>query len=296
MKNDDFFLKSKINSEIKTKIVSSYFSVWANIMLQNVRKYRNIDRIGYFDLFCGPGCYHDGTESTPIVVLKQVIQDPSLRERLVTVFNDKEPKNTEGLRKAIRQLEGVERLTYPPKILERDVDSDIAGEFLKGNHFPSLFFLDPWGYKGLSQELILKAIKDWGCECIFFFNYNRINPALSNKKVSEHMKALFTEGHFHRLKMLIHEKTPKEREKIEMNFLEEVFTNEGERYCLKFRFEQRNNRTSHYIVFITKKFLGYEKMKEIMQKNSTKYCSDVASFSFNKFDKFQSSDLPLFCS
>ena len=34
-------------------------------------------------------------------------------------------------------------------------------------------------------------LKDWGCDCVFFFNYNRISMGLGNEVVEEHMDALF---------------------------------------------------------------------------------------------------------
>lgn len=46
-------------------------------------------------------------------------------------------------------------------------------------------------YKGLSLRLINSVLKDWGCDCIIFFNYNRINMGLDNEAVREHMDALF---------------------------------------------------------------------------------------------------------
>ena len=61
------------------------------------------------------------------------------------------------------------------------------------NLVPTLLFVDPWGYKGLSLNLIDSVLKNWGCDCIFFFNYNRINMGLNNENVKEHMDALFGE-------------------------------------------------------------------------------------------------------
>jgi three-Cys-motif partner protein len=57
---------------------------------------------------------------------------------------------------------------------------------------PTLFFVDPWGYKGLTLQLINSVLKNWGCDAIIFFNYNRINRGLSNPAVQAHMNALFT--------------------------------------------------------------------------------------------------------
>lgn len=53
---------------------------------------------------------------------------------------------------------------------------------------------DPFGYKGLSWALIRSVIKDWGSDCVFFFNYSRINAGINNPIVNEHMEALFWEG------------------------------------------------------------------------------------------------------
>ena len=51
--------------------------------------------------------------------------------------------------------------------------------------------MDPWGYKGLSLRLINSVLRNWGSDCIIFFNYNRINMGLNNEFVREHMDALF---------------------------------------------------------------------------------------------------------
>jgi len=54
---------------------------------------------------------------------------------------------------------------------------------------PTFFFVDPWGYKGLSLQLVNAVLKDWGCDCLFFFNYNRTSMGLPNELVEEHMNA-----------------------------------------------------------------------------------------------------------
>ena len=78
---------------------------WANVMLAKAQT----DRICYIDLFAGPGRYHDGAKSTPLLVLETVIQDknPRMRDRLVTVFNDKDEANVRSLQKAISELPGI---------------------------------------------------------------------------------------------------------------------------------------------------------------------------------------------
>ena len=94
-------------------------------------------------------------------------------------------------RHAIKNLPGDDKLKYPPRVMNQEIGTEIVKRFEEMRLVPTLFFVDPWGYKGLSLRLVNAVVKDWACECVFFFNYNRINPGLGNEAVREHMDALF---------------------------------------------------------------------------------------------------------
>jgi three-Cys-motif partner protein len=79
-----FFNEANEQSEVKATIVSGYFMQWFRAIKNTVKGRDN--RVAYIDLFAGPGRYDDGTVSTPLLILKQAIADPELREMLVTVF------------------------------------------------------------------------------------------------------------------------------------------------------------------------------------------------------------------
>ena len=85
MQDNSFFYQSKEQSQVKTRIVEKYFRSWATIMTRRAKK------IGYVDLFAGPGRYEDGTESTPILVLKKACENDNIHNKLVSVFNDVDP-------------------------------------------------------------------------------------------------------------------------------------------------------------------------------------------------------------
>ncbi len=97
------------------------------------------------DLFCGPGTYDDGSESTPLQILKQAIANPELREMLVTIFNDKDTENTQLLQLAINSLPNIDNLQNKPIVLNKEVGTDIFKEVEWINHYPTLYFIDPWG-------------------------------------------------------------------------------------------------------------------------------------------------------
>src|SRR5260221_6551393 len=115
MKNQSFFEESSEQSQIKARIVAKYFWAWAKVIIPAVKRQKS-GRIAYVDLFAGPGRYNDGTKSTPLLVLERAIEDPDMRQMLVTYFNDGLGDNAKLLEKAVRELPGIEKLTYPPRV------------------------------------------------------------------------------------------------------------------------------------------------------------------------------------
>jgi len=217
------------------------------------------------------------------LVLERAIQDKDMQEMLVTIFNDKDGKNTGNLQKAINQLEGIEKLRHQPIIRTNEVGEKIVAMFETTKLIPTLFFADPWGYKGLSLRLINSVLKDWGCDCIFFFNYNRINMGLGNNFVKEHMDALFGEERANILRARLESiSSPEERELTIVEELSQALRDMGGKYVLPFSFRNESgNRTSHHLIFVTKHFKGYEVMKGVMDKYSSSKSQNVASFEYN---------------
>ena len=150
MTNATFFDESSEQSQVKSVIVSKYFWAWARVIIgaQNSRPQNADKRIAYIDLFAGPGRYSDGTTSTPLLILEKAIAHDVLRQRLVTIFNDKDEENTASLSEAIRQLPGVDTLRHTPQVDTREVGENIVKMFEVMKLIPTLFFVDPWGYKG----------------------------------------------------------------------------------------------------------------------------------------------------
>lgn len=282
MTNNKFFDESREQSQIKAAIVYEYFWVWAKIIMPTAKARGN--KIAYIDLFAGPGRYTDdaNTKSTPIKVLEKAIQEPDMRQMLVTTFNDLNTDNTESLEKSISELDGIGTLRYKPKIYNYEVGDQIVQMFEGNRDIPTLFFVDPWGYKGLSLRLINSVLKNWGCDCIFFFNYNRINMGLENDAVEEHMNALFGKERADELRKRLEPLGPNERELTIVNEIAEALKEMGGKYVLPFRFRsEKGNRTSHHLIFVSKHFKGYDVMKGVMAKRSSTSNEDVSSFEYN---------------
>ncbi len=285
MSIDSFFEESKEQSAVKTAIVSKYFWSWAKVMMPQAKKGPE-EQIAYLDLFAGPGRYKDGTKSTPLIILEKAIQDPQMSQMLVTIFNDKDHDNAQDLQTAINQLPGVDRLKHKPIIWSKDVGSEMVNLFSSIRLVPTLFFVDPWGYKGLSLQLVNSVLKDWGCDCIFFFNYNRINMGLNNPMVEDHMAALFGEERARELNANLEGLSSEDRESSIVEALCEALGAGGGRYVLPFSFKNdAGTRTSHHLIFVSKHPLGYSIMKGIMAKESSLHEQGVPSFHYSPADK-----------
>jgi three-Cys-motif partner protein len=286
MATDTFFDENREQSTVKATIVEKYFDAWAGIIIGVQKAHPSTpQRLAYVDLFAGPGRYRDGAISTPLRVLQRAIAKPDYRDRLITIFNDRDEQHARTLEQAIKELSGIQTLKNPPQVWNEDVGDQIAQQFNAIQTVPILAFIDPWGYKGLTLQLVDAFLKNWGCDCIFFFNYGRINAGLNNPYVRSHMAALFGDARAQALTKRLGGMTPAAREATIVNELAIALKQHGHRYVLPFCFKNASGaRTSHNLVLVSKHFKAYEVMKEIMAGASSWDEQGVASFTYSPAD------------
>jgi three-Cys-motif partner protein len=263
-----FFEERTEHSRTKAAIVGEYFRQWSAVLASNAR--RRGDCLQYIDLFAGPGVYEDGEESTPVLIVKTALER-GLHDILHCRFNDADPVAAASLEKVLRAIPDVSRMRYPPQVYSSSVDQQVT-ELIERTHLPpTLSFLDPFGYKGLSNRLIQACLKDFGCECIFFFNYKRVNAGIQNDTVAEHIEALFEVSDVAALRGRLVGLPPRAREAAVMGLLDETLKKRGHaQYVRHFTFvNDAGTRTMHRIVFATNNPLGAKIMKAVMAKASS---------------------------
>lgn len=282
--NAKFFDEQLEQSLVKATIVERYFRAWASLMEQVSKRRVEEPRIGYIDLFAGPGRYKDGAKSTPLRVIESAVSDPWLRRSLVALFNDKDEAAVKDLQAALDSLPGIETLKHRPEVRHGDVGDELVSSFASTRLIPTLYFVDPFGYKGLSLKLINSVLKDWGSEAIVFFNFNRINMGINNLMVEPHMQALFGEERIHTLRDEVAGLSPREREEAVINAVAAAMVDIAGRsiYVLPFRFLRGDGvRTSHYLIFATKSIKGLEMMKDVMARSSDADDDGVPYFEYS---------------
>jgi three-Cys-motif partner protein len=166
---NSFFQIQHEQSQIKSRIVSRYFDAWSNIILNNQYKNAQFDKkMAYIDLFAGPGMYEDQNKSTPLLIMEKTLNNNALSDRMVFIFNDINKTNIDKLQNIINQLSNINKLKVKPKFFQDEINDAIADNLNITKLVPSLFFIDPWGYKGLSLKLFSSLIKDKGSDGIIF--------------------------------------------------------------------------------------------------------------------------------
>lgn len=268
MKENSFFEKQTLSSKVKVSIVSEYFPKYCSII-----KIKHIpEKIGYIDLFSGPGMYDDGNPSTPILIARNCMKDEDLKNRVWMVFNDK--CYSEQLKENFNKEFPEGTFKYKPHFghstvgESQEINDFIVKNTCKGrfNEQPSVLFIDPWGYKGIETNVLSQFLSYWGNELFIFINSKRINPALENDKFEEPMRCLFPNS-YDKVKVEIRNKrTVSER-------LQFIIDNLGKEYeaLLKsrvyytaFKFQEEDiETTSHFILHLSKNKRGFDLVKQI---------------------------------
>lgn len=277
MSEANFFERQTDSSRVKARIVSDYFPQYCRI----IRKRHEPRMFRYIDLFSGPGVYDDGNESTPLLLARNVAEDPTLKDKVQFIFNDlcyadrlqenfesefprgTFPRGVSFLNKEVGKDAGIYN-SLQRSTMERGADGQYR------NEAPSLLFFDPFGYKGMRTDVLADFLRNWGNEVFLFINTKRINPALENEKFEDLVKLWFP-NNYESLKSNIRKlRNVPERLEYILTSLHGEFESllgKGAVHSTAFRFQEEDIRTtSHYILHLTKGFRGYELVKNVYNK------------------------------
>ncbi|WP_034388455.1 three-Cys-motif partner protein TcmP [Deinococcus sp. YIM 77859] len=278
---DNFFNDSqRLASKIKTDIVVKYFKPWLDIMAKRGPK------VGYVDLFSGPGKFisEEGEfPSTPLKILDLVQQNPGLTSTLHLHFNDANPAHAASLREAMTQHPAWPLIRERVTITSERVTAEQVRSWILP--YPALYFLDPFGYGGFTFDDLNAIVRQHGNDLLFFFNYNRFNPELKHPepKIRRQPEVLLGTQSYQALQgKLEHASTPSDRQQIITDHLWSQLERGGvpQHYVVPFEFKFHDrDRTSHYLVFVSKNQCARKIIREVMAGLRTDRAG--GSFEFN---------------
>ena len=278
--SDIFFASQTLRSRIKSFVVGDYYREWGHIIAYGKH---SSGVMGYVDLFAGPGIYEDGAESTPLMVLRKTLDSQVLSERVQLVFNDKDSGYVSTLKLAVADLvdSGSVSLWHEPLFFNFEVGPSTLTWFRELGLGPCLFFLDPFGYRGLTMDLIAGLVSEWGSDCIFLFNYSALHKHLYNEGEDASVADFWNFDDLVSLKANLSGASPLDSEYRTVRFLSECMRQRGVPYILPMRFTMEGSaQTSYHLVLASKHFRAYELMKEVMHRVSTGHVEGAVPFEF----------------
>lgn len=260
-------------SRTKTKIVVKSFLGWAGVMLN-----ANPVTLWYVDLYCGRGTYRDGSWATPMELFDKASRDKRLPAVLKMLFNDSREKSIFALRESMMAHPHFGDMRFPPQFSAGEVNEDMVAELRSRRpRTPTFAFIDPFGYKGLTQQLIREILREYGCDVMFFFSYHPIKRVLMNpnNKLRGHVEALLGRDRVAALRELFEQKVSEcEMERAMLDALAESMRAIDGQTVLTFAFRRRTGHASHHLAFVSKHTRGFEVAKEAMASCSSWFHDD----------------------
>ncbi|MEJ7671703.1 MAG: three-Cys-motif partner protein TcmP [Chitinophagaceae bacterium] len=260
----NFGLHKVPESRIKALLVSDYFPQYCRI----------VDRgkgqgFTYVDLWAGRGKYDNGGLSTPLLLADIIVKDDYLRQKVKFAFNDL--NNIDTLKKNFEDRYEKGIFTKEPWFGKLDAENcPQIRRYLnrppKKDNDPALLFFDPFGYAGIDTKSLANFMKPWGNELFLFLNVNRVIPALTNPKVTEHIAAMFPQFKEQAISEVTSAISDEKRVSLLLKFLTAEFKaviGSHLQHC-SFRFmESGAHKTSHLIIHFTKHSTGYKLIKQV---------------------------------
>ena len=267
-------------SQVKSKIVVDTFLGWSGVMLN-----QNPLALWYLDLYCGRGTYEDGSPSTPMELFDKVVKNDRLSRVLRMLFNDHRARFVFALSELLLKHPEYASLRNPPMFSRGEVDESMVTELrTRRPKAPTFAFIDPFGYKGLTQTLIHTVLAEYGCDVLFFFAYHPIKRVLNNPnfKLRGHVESLLGAKRVAYLRELLRGGvSEKEMERSTIKALAESMRAIDGQDVLTFAFRRRTGYASHHLAFVSKNIRGFEVAKEAMARASSwSYADDIPSLEF----------------
>jgi len=256
------------HSEAKVAFYRCYLEKYLSIM--SVQRYN--EQVQIFDVFCGMGVYANGGHGSPIQAMEaiqKVRKDHPSNIEFVLYLNDVVKKYVEGVKEYIEQhfetdaLCKVRYLNVPAKSLFNTLGNHLEHQSRKCKN---LLFIDPYGYKDIHRETLMRMLKNRNTEILLFlpisfmhrfshyaFDGNANKGALP---LREFISEFFPEDH------IVRQDEPMDV----MQYIAELtnaFSFEDEYYSTSY-FIKRDTKNYFALFFITPNLLGLERAVDSM--------------------------------
>jgi three-Cys-motif partner protein len=256
------------HTRAKHQLLDRYLGGWYPILSKWSR------RVLYIDGFAGRGRYNDGSEGSPLVALRGLLEHrhlPAMQDtEFVFIFIEHNKSNTESLRAEIDGLK-AQYAPWPLNIHESVRHSTFEDEMhsivtllreQKKRLAPAFVFVDPFGWTRFPMSLLGELMQNPKSEIFVNFMAGHVMRFADMEQHGQQIEELFG---IPQAKVMQDYVEGMNR----VEYLRDVYVRELRRrarfpYMQSFAMINHTGNVSYYLVHGTKDRLGVKKMKEAM--------------------------------
>jgi three-Cys-motif partner protein len=263
---DEVIWDAPEHTKAKHKILKGYLDAWAPIMSQRATKFRSRPPL-YVDAFAGPGVYKDGTDGSPLVAIKAVLEHARpIPSPIRMTFIEVDTERFEILRS---KLSGIPHLDRSRVIVE-GVLNTTCQEGLRelidtekrryGSLGSALVFLDQFGYSQSPMAMIGEIMAGDSCETLIYLDYQRMNHTLTDPN----KEAALTKAFGSREWEIAAGLEGRQRVASLRNSYKSALYGAGAAYVWDFEMRGQRNELLSWLFFCTSNEKGLVEMKKAM--------------------------------
>lgn len=261
----------KEHTRVKHEILSKYLGGWTNIL-------GKFYKLNIFDCFAGRGRFPDGSEGSPLIIIKTIAR---IREKMrrpngaSCVFIERSENNFQNLQEEInREIENSPQRYGDWLNVEwfnnefANVASGIIDKY--GERLaPSFFFIDPFGFSGVPFEVIKNILSLRRTEVFMTFMVRDVNRFFESSHHTISIEELYSMNNVQNVLQNQYPSLPREQALLKL-YRDQLHEDGGVKYTMPFKIsEDERLQTTYYLIHATNHPAGCELMKEIMYKAGT---------------------------
>lgn len=270
---DDSLEKWEYKEHIQAKhaILDKYVGGWLNILGKTYN-------LNIFDCFAGRGMYADGSEGSPLIIIKKLaaIRQKMHRPNIAScILIEKNKNNFENLQSCVTtEIESHPEMYNGWLKVEciNDDFSNVAQTIIakyRDNLAPSFFFIDPFGFGGIPFNILKDILAINKSELLINFMVRDVNRFVESTHHQISIEELF--GTLDVKKQISTQYPGVSREKALLElYRKQLHTQANLSYSLPFKVnDDEKIQTLYFLIHCTNHPKGCELMKEIMYKVGT---------------------------
>ena len=254
----------------KHDLLRRYLGAWFPIM------YKRNKRIIYLDAFAGPGVYTGGEQGSPLIALKTLITHKVFPKmggtEFLFAFIEKDKLKCQRLEQEIKTfwLTQEENKTSNIKIevLNNEfmnIAQDVLNILESDNAIlaPTFAFVDPFGWSGMTLDLMTKFLSFRKCEILVNFMVEDISRFLNEENTQKSLLDCFGTDRYRDFASL----SGDERiEALRDLFVDQLREAGSFKYVTSFKMVNNRGKTKYFLIHGTRSITGLRAMKDAMWK------------------------------